>query len=472
VQDALELRRLASDLRNASHAADYERALRELEPTLAFTEATPDLPLFSILPTTFEDREGWHELLAEYDLGDDVLDRLLEGGFVPLDRESAEFGVVGDPFPAGVTGRYLLLDAEYATVLLPPDGGRLSNRSLEFKALLRYRQHFSMLASEASALYSIGAIRGHLGYHGRLGGNYFEPVALTVSTRTELENVVARVQEKLAGQPHLALWFRGQVREYLAADLTTEAARGICPWRSLQDASLSPSLCRRLAALQGSWQEYASVLLELGEYGTFLEQELDIPAFDVRAGSDAPRDRLGTEWGDLALTSYRSDEDQLHDYQRAFRGIQRLFFFQHYGLPSSVLDITKDLDVALFFAQHQVKDGRYVPAGRDSERVLYVLLLHPGLDHFLDSRDISEHHGLLRPLRQQCGLIAGASMICRNHYSRFVSIRIQLESEIECTELTPEYLFPTSDEDDFLRRLLQFGSERGLRRVRPFVLAE
>ena len=63
-------------------------------------------------------------------------------------------------------------------------------------------------------------------------------------------------------------------------------------------------------------------------------------------------------------------------------------------------------------------------------------------------------------------------MISRNHYSRFVSIRIHLEGNIERAELNPEYLFPNPDEDDFLRRLLEFGSERGLNRVRPFVLAD
>ena len=317
VQDALMLRRLARRLDEASETADYERLLRELEPALPMAEATPDLPIFSVLPTTFEHREEWRDLLSGYALDDDVLSRLLNGGFVPLDRESADFGVIGDPFPPGIADRYVLLDSDYATVLLPPEGGRLRNRSLELQSLLRYRPHFPILDSEASALYSIGAIRGHLGYHGSLGGNYFEPVDVTVSTRAELEHVVARVRENLAGKPHLALWFRGQAREYLMDDLSAEAERGICPWRSLQDPSLVPSLCRRLTGSQGSWQEYASVLLEFGEYGTFLEEELDIPAFDVRAPDDAPRERLGAEWGELGLTAYGGDTGEMHDYQRA-----------------------------------------------------------------------------------------------------------------------------------------------------------
>jgi hypothetical protein len=104
--DALLLRQLAGRLDNASEQADYELLLRELEPGLPIAEATPDLPLFSVLPTTFEDRERWHELLSGYSLDDDVLTRLFEAGFVPLDRESAEFGVVGDPFPTPMTGGF------------------------------------------------------------------------------------------------------------------------------------------------------------------------------------------------------------------------------------------------------------------------------------------------------------------------------------------------------------------------------
>jgi FRG domain-containing protein len=471
VLDVLALRRLSDHLDEAVDPADYEGVLRELEPTLPLVHATPDLPLFSVLPTTFEDRDRWHELLAHYAFDDGVLDRLLEAGFVPLDRESAEFGVVGDPFPPTVPGRYLLLDSDYATVLLPPESGRRRNASLERLARARYRQHVPVLDFEESALLSVGAIRGQQAYHGSLSGNYFEPVDVTVSTRSELESVVDRVRENLADQPEIAAWFRGQVREYLTDDLGTEAEQGVCPWRSLRDPSLTPSLCRQLSGLRGSWREYASLLVELGEYGTFLDDELDIPAFDLRPPADRPDERLGAEWGAFAF-SVQWDTGEVHDYQHAFRALQRMFFFQHYGLPSTVLDITKDLDVALFFAQHRLENGRYVPVGSESAGVLYVLLLHAGLDHFMDSREISEHYGLLRPLRQKCGLIAGASMISRNHYARFVSLRVHLEGDIEWAELTPEHLFPTTDEDDFLRQLLMFANERGLSRIRPFVVAE
>lgn len=468
ITDALELRRLGQQLEDLSESADYAPLLQDLEKALPVAAATPDLPLFTVLPTTFEEPARWHDLLSAYPFDDVLADRLFRAGFVPLDREGAEFGVVGDVFPDAVTGRYLLLDSDYATVLLPPEGGPLANRCLEVDALLRYLDH----GVEPSAIHSVGAIRGHLGYHGLLTGNYYEPVEVTVSSRGELEDLVARLQGNLADQPQLSVWFRGQTSEYLTDDLTADAERGICPWRSLRDPSLAPSLCRRLTALRDSWREYASFLLEFGRYGTFLEEALDIPAFDARAADDPARQRLGAEWGQLELSGERLDLAEAHDYHFGFRGLQRLFFFQHYGLPSNVLDITNDLDVALFFANHRITDGRYVSVGPDPARVLYMLIVQPGLDHFLDSRDISENFGLLRPLRQSCGLISGASMINRNAYARFVSLRVHLDGDIAHAELTPSHLFPSADEDVFLRRLLEFQEEYGLARIRPFVLAE
>jgi hypothetical protein len=63
-------------------------------------------------------------------------------------------------------------------------------------------------------------------------------------------------------------------------------------------------------------------------------------------------------------------------------------------------------------------------------------------------------------------------MINRNAYARFVSLRVHLDGDIAHAELTPSHLFPSADEDVFLRRLLEFQEEYGLARIRPFVLAE
>lgn len=470
VNDALVLRQLKQRLSEASGPGDYKPLLHDIDLALPFLETVPDFPQFCVLPTTFEPRESWPELLRAYSLDDGISKRLLRAGFSLLDRESLEFDVVGDPFPTSIESRHLLIDQDYATVLLPPEGGQLRNKFLPVTTLQRYRPYYPILDRESSAILSLGAIRGHLGYHGALSGNYFEPIELTVSSRAELNDLVARLQENLAHRPDLEIWFRGQPTEYLSEDLTDIDSFRICPWRSPRDPSLAPSLCRRLAGLWGQWGEYAAMLLEIGHFCTFLEQALDMPAYAVRRlGAAAPK-RPGRAFDPVELAVEWPDNGETHHYEMTFRGLQKMFFFQHYGLPSCVLDITHDLDVALFFANHRIENRRYVRVGPDPARILYIMILEAGLDQFVDSRQLSEHYGLLRPLRQQCGLIAGASMINRNAYARFVSIRVHLKGDIEQADLTPDYLFPRPEEDAFLQSLVEFQRVRGIDRIQPFVL--
>jgi len=452
--------------------ADYASLLSEIETALPVLDTAADFPAFGVLPTVFDPPSEWPNLLSNYPFDNAVLERLLNAGFIPLDRESSAFGITGDPFPDSIQGRYLLLDPDYSSVLLPYDGGQVGNRILAQLTLQRYLPHYPILEREKSAIFSLGAIRGHLGYYNALRGNYFEPIDVTLSSRAELDDLVAGIRDNLISRPYFTLWFRGQVREFITSDLTADASRGICPWRSYRDPSLTPSLCRRLVELWGSWYEYAAFLLEFGRYALFLEQALDIPPFDIRSIVDSPQERLGSEFlgvGDKLEGVY--DTGVVHDYHPTYRGLQKLFFFQHYGLPSSVLDITHDLDVALFFANHRVKDGRYISVGNDPARILYIIILHAGVDQFLDSRQISEHYEMLRPLRQKCGLISGASMINRNLYARFVSIRVHLDGDIEQAELDPSYLFPDPEEDAFLHRLLAYQKEHKLNRIQPFILA-
>jgi Flp pilus assembly protein TadD len=468
VLESVQLFNLSGRLDGLTDDADVPGLLTEIATTLPVAAQTLDRPFFALVPTTFEPRARWPELVAEYGFAEDVLTRLFEAGFVVLDRESPEFGFLGDPFSPSVTSRYLLADPDYAAVLLPHPGGPPGNANLAPLVHARYAEHYPIVGREPSALYSIGAIRGQLAFNG-VETEAFTPVQVTVSSRAQLDEILARIQANLADRPELTVWLRGQTCEYLTGDLTSDAERGICPWRSLRDPSLVPSLCRHLSALGGGWRDYASALIDWGWYATFIDTEFDVPVSEARDPLDRPRERLGDEWAAVEFTSTRST-GEVRDYHRVFRSVQKLFFFQHYGLPSPVLDITKDPDVALFFANHRIEDGRYVSVGPDPARVMYVLILQEGLDQFLDSRQVSEQYRLLRPLRQACGLIAGASMVNRNAYARYISVRIRLDGDIGHQALEPSYLFPHADEDAFLERLLEFQHRRGLK-LGPFALA-
>lgn len=115
-----------------------------------------------------------------------------------------------------------------------------------------------------------------------------------------------------------------------------------------------------------------------------------------------------------------------------------------------------------------VTSGVAAPSG---ENVLYAFILVPGIDGLLDSTTLSERFGLLRPARQQCGLLCGASFINRNHYARYISVKFRLRQKISYQpHITASYVYPSRQEDKFLDSLLKFAerNQSELGNVLPF----
>lgn len=62
-------------------------------------------------------------------------------------------------------------------------------------------------------------------------------------------------------------------------------------------------------------------------------------------------------------------------------------------------------------------------------------------------------------------------MLNRNYYSRFISIKIYLDDFVEyANHITPDYLFPSKDEDPFLAELLKIKKDEKLKNIVPFEL--
>ena len=334
------------------------------------THQRPKLPNSAFFRSLLDADAGWTQAAEQFRWDESTGRRLRNGGFTALDRDLLRTSWIGlDPFES-VAGdsRYLVVDSDYAVILLPAEG-RVANRPLSQQLLWRYLPHFPVLAREPSAIYSLGAIRGHLAYKGEARGNYFEPIELSVSSRVQLEEMLSRVTAGIATRPGWELWLRGQPAEYLLADLVSEAERGICPWRSYRDPSLVPSLYRQIGAKVGRWEEYAEAWIELGEICDFVEADLEIPPFEVASHVQEYLAPFEIPW----IVS--GPDRPTHHYSPVFRSLQKLFFLQHYGLPSTVLDLTRDLDTALFFAKNQIRGESYVPVGPDARPIL--LCVHP-----------------------------------------------------------------------------------------------
>lgn len=133
---------------------------------------------------------------------------------------------------------------------------------------------------------------------------------------------------------------------------------------------------------------------------------------------------------------------------------------QHYGLMSTVVDLTSSMDVALFFATHQYErfNGRdyYNFVGTNNGKsVIYLIqadqnemVVHDATERVL-SRLTPE-----RPLRQHC-VISRSSAFSINLPAFFLQGIVHLNFQVDgrdSKDLVASY-FPNTDEDKFLAAL-------------------
>lgn len=155
------------------------------------------------------------------------------------------------------------------------------------------------------------------------------------------------------------------------------------------------------------------------------------------------------------------------DVERANEGLAFDFMRveQHYARQTPGLDITFDIDSALFFATNRFKFGdgglayhEPVPRG-EHEGVIYLFkFVSPSVkrtEYLIRDFDFFRTHQPLRILRQHCGLPLF------NRYERNIAVTdvdTVLELDPDYSDIsvkTPEYMFPNAGEDTFYHEILK-----------------
>lgn len=159
-----------------------------------------------------------------------------------------------------------------------------------------------------------------------------------VRNRKELEEIVGGIR---SGDKQLRILFRGQTKEHLIKR-NVETSRWLYGADSVLEPSLATSASRRSPSLEAVMPEWCALLR------MFIDQH-----------------RLPIEAGFMTDGSFR---------------LYALALAQHYGLPTSGIDVTDRLEVALFFALmkfNKAKDGpeaTYAPREISTDLpVIYVL---------------------------------------------------------------------------------------------------
>jgi FRG domain len=477
----LDLQTVRDWILRATAPNTFYPILQWFEDHSPLAHATLEQGLFGLMPPCLLPPTTWKRLVKTMPIARRFLPALLDNGFMPADRELLQRRLRANIFQNRLThyGNYSLLDTDYGVMIVDQRGrlgrfwpGRLRNAGIDLAMIDRYGETDDRYYQQPQLIFAVGAERGQRFYLGKEQG-HDAPVEVHASTKTELENIIARLRANLPGTNY-ELWFRGQPREYTLQDLTEAAYAGICPWRSVRDFSLVPSLYRSINDKLQDLRAYSEDLLELQAYTLFMDSVTKTFRGEDRPVSAPSTNPLPKGWHEYRFTMSMipSDggEDRIaSDSTNGFAGLQRSFFLQHYGLPSPILDITNDPEVALFFAQHRVtRQNRFERISQPANPVILCLILDKQRDRFLPSEALMMGNRLLRPLNQRCGLLCGASLVTRNYYSRFIAVRIILDGPLECAH-KQEALFPGPEEDDFLARLIAFAEEEQLA-LRPFVL--
>lgn len=436
--------------------------LAPIHPLVATAEALR----WAIHPPQPAPSRRWRALLQGMPIAPADLERLLAAGMVPIRLSPGDVPAYGGDVPGGCQ----LLDAEYGVTTVF-DRGTIRTPGVDLGMLFRYVDS-GFQARGPQEIFDIGARRGQEAL-GSMPGGYEGPVTRTVRSRGQLDRLLDDVRSH-AEESGLQMWLRGQPQHYEMPDVTDLARRGLCPIRDDRDASQVPSMYRGVDRRIDDLRGYCRWLLQIHTYYLFLRETLGLSEKVTRRPGEEPVELLlGGPWGvgpELTIARKVGDEVYEHaDVHMAHAQARAALFLQHYGIESNVLDVTDDTDVALFFARNRIENGRYVPVTMGSP-VIYVFLLDPELDRVAPTTDLIGDLEVLRPVRQRCGVLGGASLVSRNFYARFVAARFILDFSVEETA-SADYLFPGPEEDRVLHGLQVFQEELSLDLAKPFALA-
>lgn len=255
---------------------------------------------------------------------------------------------------------------------------------------------------------------------------------IEVSSIEEVRTIAGRVK---SGDPNFSGVWRGQSSHYTtekAGRTKDELLRLYGAEEDVDEPSLLPSAARSnlyFPASFGAW----SALLDLYVH-----------------------ERAGERGMQRELLNF------VNSYRYRMRGFATA---QHYGLPSVGLDVTHDIDVALFFALHTFKTSvegvtTVTRATSAASPIIYGLGGFTAHDLFEDEKLAPERLLCTRPAAQSAMFFSTGWGHAPNNAAQRIYVALKLVGhEAWKFDLQPSYYFPKPQDDEFLRFLLERKSE-------------
>lgn len=278
---------------------------------------------------------------------------------------------------------------------------------------------------------------------------------LSASSPAEVRSIVSRIEWNLQCQ----VVFRGQVNHYT---LTRPIPNPAFRHPILRETSLLPSVWRPVL------QKHPTCLVDFVPLGVFDWSEILYNCFDIDE-VDAAIISSGDNPALLTISDMAEHpnpmvrrfgefrRELIHEHNHGL-ATQLSTLLQHYGLLSNVLDVTREIDTAIFFATHRYKrvSGRstYIPVGSNNGRaIIYILKFAPTEMKSASHDQVLTVISPLRPERQAC-VVVGSSPFAVNLPADFLvgAVRLEGSGPWELSTSVHHY-FPNDRDDRFLRAL-------------------
>lgn len=281
-----------------------------------------------------------------------------------------------------------------------------------------------------------------------------------VSTRKELEDLVASLVNRLSEcKLFRRMWFRGQRQEYIIHRSKGTLERLGMPREFVEMPSLLPSAARLSGDEAYETMRRMSIYWNTSFKIWMMSQAKNIPS-TLQVDGTLYRELLRSIKPEkmvklLYTCPYDIVEEYIHEKDDHPMWASVLAS-QQYGGYTSMLDVTNDLDVALFFTQSVLnkETGKYELCEHTDSNVIYLIADTRGSGTVDLSANIFANVPFdeippvpPRILNQHCGLLKGADMFSRNNYAYRIVAKIKIQGgEIETTKTVDE-MFPSIEED-------------------------
>lgn len=285
----------------------------------------------------------------------------------------------------------------------------------------------------------------------------------TANSLNDLKGIVMDITDILSTSKYFRkLWFRGQRQEYFENRSYKTLSKLGFPKEYERMPSLIPSLGRYITIENFNEIKFNMMYwIEAFKVWTLIQSEEFNEEFVIN-GENYWKIVKSLEPQRMAefLYNYPFDIEEYVYIQHDLEEFAEVLATQQYGGYTSMLDITDDLDVALFFTQSFLNQEtkKYELCNPNQSNVIYVMAEGRGtctLDVSTQMFKNATGNGINRlPPRienQKCGLLTGASVFGKNAYGYRIVAKIHLHGDGILTTKKVEDMFPDLESDSLYK---------------------